>query len=517
LYRYWSVVAAVPLLCVATSLPAQLAPLGAPKGALRFEVGGTFQSADHRFLAGQTEDYLADFGSPSFGSNRIGLLVSADSFIGRVLGQPGYRLNLGAERAHGQLTIGTGTIGAALGVTRRLTLFIDVPFVTKVVQANLRNDSTNSEAGLNPAHPTLGDPTDRAAAAAFFLSNRIASGGYTGPDSVLAVQTLDRGQQVRDALFGLTSDPGRASPYIPTATSTSGQAILTTVRDLQNTITTTLGVSGTGFSTDPVLASSRLTDDQFIGSVTDPNGPFATFPLIEGRVSRMGDIDVGAIYTVVDRFDQHGRKGGLRLALSGVLRLPTGIRSNPNDLLDVGTGNGRYEIGGYGTADLGAGAVGARLTGGYLARLPARRARRVGDLGSPYVTFDMLTNVRENVGDVMTLGARPFLRLASRFALLGLVDYTRVGADVVSYNSPLDAIPGIPAGVLANGKRTSLAIGGGVTYVGRAVHECEPDHRCGWPIDAWWNYSTVISATGGRVIKYRTTTLGIRWYQRLWR
>jgi hypothetical protein len=228
-------------------------------------------------------------------------------------------------------------------------------------------------------------------------------------------------------------------------------------------------------------------------------------------------MDVGAIYTVIDRFDQAGHTGGFRLALSGLLRLPTGQRDNPNNLLDVGTGNGRYEVGTYGTADLGGGRLGARLSGGYLMRLPALRVRRVSDIGAPYAEIARLTNVREDAGDILSLGAKPFLRLARNFAILGIVDYVRVGADAVAYDSPADAIPGISANGLANGSRSSVTVGGGVTYVGRAAHECEKGRPCGWPIDASWNYSTVTTGSGGRVVKFRMTTLEIRWYQRLWR
>ncbi len=200
-----------------------------------------------------------------------------------------------------------------------------------------------------------------------------------------------------------------------------------------------------------------------------------------------------------------------------MLRLPTGQRDNPNNLLDVGTGNGRYEIGVSGTADLGAGNWGTRLTGGYLVRLPALRVRRVTAPGSPYAGLGTLTNVREDVGDILDLGARPFFRLARNFALSGLVNYSRIGADAMSYNKPSDAIPGIPASILAEGLRSAIVVGGGLSYVGRGAHECEPGRRCGLPIEASWSYSTVVSGSGGRVVKFRTTQLEIRWYQRIWR
>lgn len=526
MHQYRPLGAAVFLLLSAASLPAQLAPVGTPKGSLRFDIQGVFQSADRRFFGGQTEDYLTDFGSPTFGSDRIGLLRPADSLVGRVLGQSGYRLNLGVERARGQLTIGSGIIGAALGVTNKLTLFGHIPYIATRVQATLRNDSTTGDGGLNPAHPALGNPADQALASAFFssfdqalttLQSRIQGGIYTGPDSLLAVEIRDRGQVVRDALYGLTSDPAQASPFVPLATSTTGLQVIQTVRGLQDTLANTLGVSWTGATTDPVLASGHLTDQQFNDALVSTGGPFEVFPPIESRISRMGDMDVGAIYTLVDRFDRPGRTGGFRFALAGLLRLPTGQRDNPNSLLDVGTGNGRYEVGAYGTADLGAGRLGARLNGGYLLRLPTLRVRRVGDVGAPYAGINTLTNVRENAGDILSVGARPFVRLVRNLAIHGMVDYTRIDADVVAYNSPADAIPGIAASALANGSRSSLAVGGGVTYVGRAAHECERGRRCGWPIDAAWNYSTVITGSGGRMAKFRTTSLEIRWYQRLWR
>ncbi|HXW96157.1 MAG TPA: hypothetical protein VEI47_01130 [Gemmatimonadales bacterium] len=523
--RYRRLGLALLSLCVAAPLAAQLEPVGAPKGSLRFDLEGSFQSADSRFLNGQEEDYLADFGSPALGSDRIPLLKPADSLVGVILGQPGFRLNLGSEQANGQYTQGRITIGAALGVTKRLTLFAHVPYVRSRVQVHFTGDSTAANAGLNPAHPTLGNGVDQTAAAAFFqsfdvalstLQSQISGGAYSGSLATLAAEIASRGQQLRSALFALTSDPALASPFIPTATSAAGQQIITRIRALQDTLLNTLGVNA-GFSSDPVLAASRLGPQDFTSFVSNPAGPIQAAPLGEALIARMGDMDVGATYTLVDRFDRPGTVGGFRLALSALLRMPTGTRDNPNNLVDVGTGNGRYEVGLTGTADLGAGNWGARLIGGYLFRLATLRVRRVTDPGMPYAGIATLTNVRENAGDILSLSARPFFRLVRNIAIHGTVDYSRTGADQDAYNSPADALPGIPASVLAEGVRSSVAIGGGISYVGRAAHECEPDHRCGWPIEASWNYSTVMTGSGGRVLRFRSTQMEIRWYHRLWR
>ncbi|MEO8635008.1 MAG: hypothetical protein ABI587_07010 [Gemmatimonadales bacterium] len=508
-------------------LTAQLAPLGAPKGTLRFDLQGAFESADRRLLGGQGEDYLSDFGSAALGSDRFPLLKSADSILGSILGQSGYRLNLGRTTANGQLTVGTGTIGAALGITRRLTLFGHIPLVTTRVQAKVAVDSGSGDGGLNGAHPTLGNSIDQGNAAQFFadfatalttLDSRIASGAYSGNPALDAqARALSaRAAALRLGLETITTGPLTAAVVLPTSGSAAGTAIVAAIIALQDTLSTTLGVSG--FSGTPVLAGTDFTTADLNGLLTDPFSPIAALPLAEAKIARMGDMDVGAIYTVIDRFDQQGTTGGFRLAVQGLLRLPTGQRDNPNNLLDVGTGNGRYEVGLSGTADFGRGNLGVRMSGGYLLRLPSLRVRRVGVLGAPFVEVSHLKNVRYNAGDIAQLSVQPFFRLARSFALHFEADWARQGSDAVSYYSSTDSIPGVDASVLGrNSSATSLALGVGVTYVGRALRECDPGRRCGFPIDASWSYTNVFAGSGGRVPQFRVTRVEIRWYQRIWR
>jgi hypothetical protein len=502
-------------------LSAQLAPIGAPKGTLRVDIRGSFESADRRIFGGRTEDYLADFGSPALGSDRIPVLRSADSLLSAILGQPGSRFNLGNQRPNGQLTIGTGTIGAALGITSRLTLFGDIPLVTTRVQAHYKLDSTTANAGLNTA---LVGHTDNATAVAFFtlfdntlatLDTRISNGTYTGAQLTLAQSISTRAAALRDQLEALTIIPGSAAPFLPTQGSAAGQQIINEIRGLQDTLANVLAV--TGFAIDPFLPVGRLTDAEFATAVGDQLGPIGAFPLAEARISRMGDMDVGAIYTLVDRFDRPGTTGGLRLAVAGLLRLPTGLRDNPNNLLDVGTGNGRYEAGVSGTADIGAGPWGARFTGGYLVRFTALRVRRLAAPSEAYPDASRLTNLRYNAGDILSLGAQPFFRLARNLAIHVQIDYQRVFSDRTAYDNPSDSLPGLDPNLYSMGLRSALAGGIGVSYVGRSPHECERGRPCGWPVEASWNYTTVVHASGDRVSKFRTTRLEIRWYQRLWR
>ncbi|HSB54559.1 MAG TPA: hypothetical protein VLD58_09395, partial [Gemmatimonadales bacterium] len=386
----------------------------------------------------------------------------------------------------------------------------------------------SGDAGFNPAHPTLGDNAGQTAANLFFndfntalqtLDAQIAGGSYAGNPALLALaQSISaRGARLRAGLASITSNP-EASPFLPTATSAAGIALTDAIRALQDTLATTLSVSSS-FTEGPVLAAARLGPGDVTSFLSNSAGPIAALPLTGATLSRMGDMDVGAVYTLVDRFDRIGRRpGGFRFAVEGKLKLPTGLRDDPNNLLHVGTGNGRYELGVRGIADLGGGAWGARFTGGYTRKFKALRVRRVAGPGEAFPEAGTLTNVNYKAGDVLQLGAQPFFRIARNFALASSADYWREAAGSATYYRASDAIPGLPASVLvANSARRALMVGGGVSYVGRAVQECEQGRRCGFPIDATWRYSRVVTGSGGRVPEFWSTQIEIRWYQRLWR
>lgn len=517
----------VPLLLLASPVAAQLAPIGAPKGTLRFDIGGMFESADRRLFDGHTEDYLASFGSPALGADRLPFLRAVDSTIGAALGQPGFRVNLGAQQANGQLTIGTGILGAAIGITRKLTLFGRIPLVTTRVQAHLALDSTSGNAGLNPAHPALGNSTDQGLANQFFndfdsaldgLTARLANGTYNSNPTLKAIaqSVLAEATAMREGLGSITMEGG-ASAILPTVTSAGGIALVNRIRALQDTFAVTLGVNSS-FSADPVLPVDQIGNASFRDLLSNPDGPIGATLFGETKVSRMGDMDVGASYTLIDRFDRPGTTGGVRLALEGLMRLPTGQLPNPNNLLDPGTGNGRYEAGGSGTLDVGAGRWGSRFTGGYLVRFASNRVLRVAPPTAGYGSFGTLTNIRLDAGDVFSLGARPFYRLARNFAIHGIAEYWRERESSASYPRSIDSIPGLPASLITNGSgRRAITVGGGVTYVGRAARECEEGRKCGFPIDASWSFGTVVAGSGGIVPKMRVTQVMIRWYQRIWR
>ena len=88
--------AVLACLLVPSAVPAQLAPVGVPAGAVRVDLDGAVDIWDHRWLAGKREPLAADLSSPAFGTDGFPSLGDADARIGRITGLSGYRLNLGA-------------------------------------------------------------------------------------------------------------------------------------------------------------------------------------------------------------------------------------------------------------------------------------------------------------------------------------------------------------------------------------------------------------------------------------
>jgi hypothetical protein len=164
--------------------------------------------------------------------------------------------------------------------------------------------------------------------------------------------------------------------------------------------------------------------------------------------------------------------------------------------------------------DLGSGNIGVRLEGGYARQLAFDVVDAVAPPGDPFPPDSLLTTVRRDPGDVTTLAARPFFRLARTFALIGSVEHFSRGQDEVEYRGPSDAIPGVDPGVLALGTETSSTVLSiGVTYSNPGA--LRPGGT-GLPVDAGWTYERVVSASGGIVPDVHRVRARLRLYFGIW-
>jgi hypothetical protein len=409
-------------------MSAQLAPVGIPGGTVRVELEGSLETFDRRFRNGQRESYGFDLSSPALGSDRIPILLDADARIGRIIGNAGYRLNLGALTTDALGDVGNGSAGLALGLTDHITIFGRLPLVRARVQTKMELNSSSADGGLNPGEASQLPFFENFDAALATLSSKLAAGDYNADPvtRALAEVTLAQATALRTDLFGLLADPTTASPVVPTTTSGTGAAVLARVTGLQNTLASSLSVPG--FTLTPALPSAPLGEDGLRQVLT---GPLA-LRISESSVTFRGDAELGAALTLIDAWDRGARRGGFRTAVSALVRLPTGRRERSDSPLDIGTGEGQTDIEVDLVADLGAGAFGARLGGTYVRQLPTNVQVRVAPPSQPFVGLDRLTFVRRDPGDIIAINVLPFFRLARTLALQAGVQHWSRKVDQVS-------------------------------------------------------------------------------------
>jgi hypothetical protein len=489
--------AVLACLLVPSAVRAQLAPVGVPAGVVRVDLDGSMDIWDHRWRDGTREPLATGLSSPALGSDVLPNLADADARIGRITGLSGYRLNLGVLASDAQSEDTRGYLGAAIGITRAITIFGRIPLVR--VRTEIHYDvqpSATADAGVNPGSSSQLTFFDEFNTSLASLSARITAGDFDGDPALKAraQSTLAAGTALQTDLFGLLADPNTASPYVPVATSAAGQAITATVASLQTTLATDFGISG--FTTGPALPTALTTTDDFLAVLRDPAGPLGLRPG-SSKLTFRGDAEAGLALTLVDHWDRGRSRGGFRTAVEGLVRFPTGQLARPDRVLGLGTGDGQTDVELRATTDLGAGRWGLRAEGTYNRQLAADYVLRVAPPTQPLAGIDLLSAVHRDPGDITSLAVRPFYRLAPTLALQGSATYWSRGEDKVSYLTAADEIPGVDASVLAqDSKATATTLGFGITYSNSGA--LRPGGR-GLPVDASWSYERVVRTTGGIV------------------
>ncbi len=102
----------------------------------------------------------------------------------------------------------------------------------------------------------------------------------------------------------------------------------------------------------------------------------------------------------------------------------------------------------------------------------------------PFAGSGFITAVRNDPGDITTIAARPFFRLARTLAIQGTAMRWSRGADNVSYASAADEIPGVDAAILATDTKASATILGiGLTYANPGALPAADTTGCRWTRD----------------------------------
>ena len=515
--RIWRTAVAA-LLTVAPAAAAQLEPVGVPGGTVRVEFGAGWSDWDNRFSDGHVQPWTAEFANDTNASNAFPEFSTAEQTLSRILARPGSLINLGRTTSSALVNYNSTEISLALGVTRHLTLFGRFPMVHYRVQPTLT--FTGDSVGFNQASGAFGTLAGEAANNAFLgdfrvaldtLAARVLAGFYDGnaAQKALAVATVADGTLLQARLDTLTRLESANTPFLPIEQSGTGQALLNRVEGVQAAMDT-LAVS---FTDTLPLPTTPLGPGDFTNFISNPAGPIDGFEPAQTSATYLGNISVGAAYTLVDHWDRGRHQGGFRSALSATVTLPTALLDNANNFFDMSTGLPGYSVLGSLITDLGAGRWGARIALSYDWRFPTLRVRRVGLPSQPLAYLYRLSNVSYDAGDLVSAEARPFFRLASSLALAVGVRYSTQGASTYTWYAPADAKPGLdPQSLGVDSQRSWTDISGGLSYSSAATR----GGGTGLPVEAAINYGKTVAASGGPVAKQTFLTFNFRLYLRLW-
>ncbi|MDB4949426.1 MAG: hypothetical protein JWM27_2075 [Gemmatimonadetes bacterium] len=184
------------------------------------------------------------------------------------------------------------------------------------------------------------------------------------------------------------------------------------------------------------------------------------------RLYRPGDVEVSARVRLMNPIGVRLRPGrdsasGVRVALEGALRLPTGKGADLDTLVEVPGASGHGGASGAVFADLFRGRLWLSAAGRWTHPFARDVVRRTYPTGNPFVPLSDSILVSRTPGDRLELGFTPRFRLTDEISLAGRYALARQGATTLG-TTP-DA--GLSfAGIESTEAQTAQLAGGGMSY-----------------------------------------------------
>ncbi len=329
-----------------------------PRGFLRFHPIVIWTRYDSRFTANGVEPLGARFTADSFGVAQLPTLITIQAGVEAATASP-FTLSLGRSRVGAMAREEVIPLGLEYGITDWLAVGVTVPIVRKRISVQFRLDTAggfvanvgpNLQRTSSAARQTNIDVQTEFAAAATALAGRIAACSAdpsgSGCATVLAqgpplLQESQGFAAILGDLYGSATSDGMA--FVPIAVSTAQMAIGQRVADFNARYRTVLGASTDLLVTVPQGAGGPAGIANVQEYLVSDLGLDA---LTRQEWVGIGDVELGFKWRVVDIPRTERRRTGVRLALAGRFRFPTGSVQSFSDVADmrIGAGSGVAEV-----------------------------------------------------------------------------------------------------------------------------------------------------------------------------
>jgi len=512
-----------------------------PRGAVRVTAQGTWATYNELYgPGGKLEALGAPFTSDSLGARQLEILRPLRTSIRTLAQQPNADVSLGPIRTDFTARIARSALLLDLGLTSRIMLTTRVPYehtISEVVlDVNPRNESgIRANIGINPARASQAGVVTAANRAvvdsllrvAQEVSTRLTACGAASTDPVCSDQSRAR-TLVNDAramatgiatTYGIGADTARGFQFVPLAQSSLQTAIAARLDALNASFKAyipTLAAFGS-----PAGALAPISAGAASALISDSLG-VAPIGLVER--SHLGDIEVGAKVLLIDTFGglagarAHREGLGLRVAVGGLARLGTGQPERPDDMFDVGTGDGQTDIEGNGAMDL---VIGRRFwasfVGRYGVQLADEKEFRIPDVArNPFLAAYREKTVSRDLGDYIEFQATPRYVYNDYFSLSANWTYRLKGEDKYTGTFTATDLTGqsvtLDASILGTGtEQSEQRIGGGASFSTLRAFE---RGRARLPIEIQFLHWQTISGEG-YLPKQFSSQIQLRYYTRL--
>lgn len=369
-----SICFALPALALATDLGAQrvLGPgddaVTLPRGIVRTTILVENQLFRGRWNEGRSEGLGGGFSVSALGAPHLSWLDTLDDAASGI-GVTGLNASLGSTFLNLRQRYAVTRLGVEYGLTNRLTLSVNAPFVRSRVEALLRarTDSGLATAGVNPI--ALGSAVagsnrttiDRYTSAATSLTARRTdcegnAAAHPECPTILAEAAQVAGliAQANQFAAGLGSiyggtGVGNGLPFVPLAGSLGEQALLQQVAALRDAFTR-YGVADITPSTGlPLGAQTPLSNAQLVALVTGDSIGYGVEPMTSTARQNLGDVDFALRFTLRDDFAGDSARfaantRGIRQTIGVAYRLGGGLYDLPDNFIDLPTGSGHDAV-----------------------------------------------------------------------------------------------------------------------------------------------------------------------------
>jgi hypothetical protein len=510
-----------------------------PKGSKRFLISGLWNDWDAVYTPAATggstrRPLLGALATSNAGVAIFPQLASTEAGLRTLTGQSSFALSLGALDATGEVRQSIAPLGVSLGLTRRLSLRLLVPYVESrdVSQLLLNRVGSTANVGMNPAYAASTGVAARSTNGALLSQldlartrltaeiTRCASTTATGCDAIranvgAAQALLIRAGATRTAIAAVYGDAkAGGAPVVPIANGSAQAAVRATIATLRTDFAT-FGVTNIVEGAAPAGASTIYGPGGISRIVGDTAWKLSYGRVGNTRRAGIGDIDLTASYLLFDSFqaDQVRRlltpSRGVRSMLTAGWRFGTAGADRTDDPFDVPIGDGANALLVRSTTDL-------VLSRSFWMSATARAVKPLSDeiavalpLRSDANVFDTFAVRRAT----RSLGTRVELEVAPRwsfgqfFGISAAYLVRRWGADRYDDGDPASSTP--LRGDDAVPSRTMHAAAFGASFSTLASYM---RGRSRFPAEVIYSHTIPVAGSGGTTPASTSDRLELRVY-----